>query len=489
MARTLLMGLAAAAIPLVSAAAAPATPEEAARLTALFERYVSHPAAGQPSGVTVTPEGDAYTVTLDLKRAAAGLESFGLTFDPYTSRTLLTPQTDGTWKVHSDDNPPLVLHVGAQTMSFAAASSAFDGVYDPKLKAFTSFTQQQTGTTTTQTSPTGNQNRRIDKVTLSGTGVAAEGGTVTTAGHYAGTGIASDLVFKAPPPPDGTVPGNPAVPPPARPGTAISATAPNGTLDVALDRLRTGALLDLWAFVVAHPTHDSLVAAQSEFKGLLRAGLPFTDAVTEKGSVTGLAVTTPIGVVSTKALSAGLDATGLATTGRAALALSMADLVVPPGQLPPWSAGLVPKALDLHVAVDGFHAADAALDAVDAIDLSKDVVITPDQKAAVTAKLWPGNGTVTLAPSRLTTAMLDITMDGKAALGAQPTGSVTVKATGLDKEIAALQAQAATDPGAGQVLGPLVLAKNLAKPNPDGSLTWLIEFGTGPVKINGATLQ
>ncbi len=51
MARTLLMGLAAAAIPFVSAAAAPATPEEAARLTALFERYVSHPAAGQPSGV------------------------------------------------------------------------------------------------------------------------------------------------------------------------------------------------------------------------------------------------------------------------------------------------------------------------------------------------------------------------------------------------------------------------------------------------------
>ena len=73
MARTLLMGLAAAAIPLVSAAAAPATPEEAARLTALFERYVSHPAAGQPSGVTVAPEGESYVATVDLKRAAAGL--------------------------------------------------------------------------------------------------------------------------------------------------------------------------------------------------------------------------------------------------------------------------------------------------------------------------------------------------------------------------------------------------------------------------------
>ena len=489
MARTLLMGLAAAAIPLVSAAAAPATPEEAARLSALFERYVSHPAAGQPNGITVAPEGESYLVTVDLKRAAAGLESFGLTIDPYTSKSMLTPQTDGTWKVHSDDNPPLVMHLGTQTVSFAATSSTYDGVYDPKLRAFTSFTQQQAGTTTTQTTPSGNQIRRIDKVTLSGNGVAAEGGTVTTTAHYAGTGIATDMVFKAPPPPDGAVPGNPAVPPPARPGTAISATAPNGTLDVALDRLRTGALLDLLAFIVAHPTHDSLVAAQGDLKGLLRAGLPFTDALKESGSVSGLAVTTPIGVVSTKTLSAGLDATGLAATGRAALTLAMTDLAVPPGQLPPWSSGLVPKALDLHVAVDGFHAADAARETVDDIDLAKDVVITPDQKAAVGAKLWPGDGTVTLAPSRLTTAMLDIRMDGKAAMGAQPTGSVTVTATGLDKEIAALQAQAATDPGAGQVLGPLVLAKNLAKPNPDGSLTWLIEFGTGPVKINGATLQ
>ena len=231
------------------------------------------------------------------------------------------------------------------------------------------------------------------------------------------------------------------------------------------------------------------MAAQGDLKGLLRAGLPFTDALKESGSVSGLAVTTPIGVVSTRTLSAGIDATGLAATGRAVLALAMTDLAVPPGQLPPWSSGLVPKALDLNVAVDGFHAADAARETVDDIDLAKDVVITPDQKAAVGAKLWPGDGTVTLAPSRLTTAMLDIKMDGKAAMGAQPAGSVTVTATGLDKEIAALQAQAATDPGAGQVLGPLVLAKNLAKPNPDGSLTWLIEFGTGPVKINGATLQ
>lgn len=489
MARTLLLGLAAAAIPIVSAAAAPATPEEAARLTALFERYVSHPAAGQPSGVTVAPEGESYVVTVDLKRAIAGLESFGITVDPYTSRTLLTPQPDGTWKVHSDDNPPLVMHLGDQTASVAASSSAFDGTYDPKLRAFASFTHKQTGTTTVQTSPTGNQNRRMDSVTLTGTSVAAEGGTVTVEGHDVATGIATDILMKPPPAPAGAAPGNPAVPPPGRPGTAISATMPSGLLDVTIQRLRTGPLLDLWAFVVAHPDHASLVAAQDAFKDLLRAGLPFADALKEQGSVASLAVTTPIGVVSAKTLGAGIDATGLAAAGRAALSLAVSDLAVPPGQLPPWSSGLVPKALDLHLAVEGFHAAEGALSAINAMDLSKDVVLTPEQRAAASATLWPGNGTLTMAPSRLSTAMLDLKMDGQASFAPAFAGHVTITGTGLDKEIAALQALAATDPGAGQVLGPLVLAKNLAKPNPDGSLSWLIEFGQGPVKINGATLQ
>ncbi len=489
MARTLLMGLAAAAVPIVSAAAAPASPAEAERLTALFERYVSRPAAGQPSGVTVVPAGDAYTVTLDLKKAAAGLEAFGMTLDPYTTKATLTPLPDGTWRVQSDDSPPLVAHFGQQTVTIAAATSVFDGVFDPKIRAFASNKQQQSNYTFVQSSPTLTQNRRVDTVTFAGTGAPAEGGAVAVAAHYQSTNTTADLLFKPPPAPSDAAPGNPAVPPPARPGTTVTYTVPTGTNDLAVDRLRAGSLLDLWAFVVAHPDHDSLVGAQDELKALLRAGLPFLDALRQKASLSSLAVTTPIGVVSAKTFGGSLDLSGLASTGKLAAVLAISDLSVPREQLPPWSAGLVPKGLDLHVGVDGFHAADAATEAVNDIDLKKDVVITPDQKTVVGQKFWPGGGSVTLAPSRLTTTVLDLRMEGKAVLGTQPAGSVTITGTGLDKEIAALQAQAGTDPGAGQVLGPLVLAKNLSKPNPDGSLTWLIEFGDGPVKINGAVLQ
>ncbi|MGI3903677.1 MAG: hypothetical protein ACRYGP_14685 [Janthinobacterium lividum] len=487
MLRRLLLASAAAAIPALSAAAAPATPEEAARLKAVFERYVSQPAPGEASGVTVEPKGDAYAVTLDLKRAAAGLASFGVTIDPYVTAETLTPLTDGTWKVQSNDSPPLVLHVGQQTMTFAAAASVFDGVFDPKLHAYASFRQEQTGYTSSQAAPTLDQNRRVDKIVLSQTGVPADGGTTTIAAHYTAAGTAADIVFK--PGPAAPVSGNPAVPPPPRPGTTLAYTTPDSVADIGIERLRAGTLLDLWAFVVAHPNHDSLVASQSDLKALLQAGLPLLDALKQKGSLSTLAVTTPIGVVTAKALGGSIDASGLSGTGSLSTSVSITDLAIPPAQLPPWSAGLVPKGLDLHVGLDGFHATEAAQEMVRDVDLSKDVVITPEQKEAVGHLFWPGTGTVTLAPSRLTTAVLDLKMEGRATMGPTPTGSVTISGTGLDKEIAALQAQSATDPGAGQILGPLVLAKNLAKPNPDGSLTWVIAFGTGPVTINGATLQ
>lgn len=487
MLRRLLLTTAAAAIPALSAAAAPATPEEAARLKAVFERYVSQPAPGETSGVKVEPKGDAYALTIDLKRAAAGLSSFGVTVDPYVTAMTLAPLPDGTWKVHSDDSPPLVLHVGQQTMTFAAASSAFDGVFDPKLHTYASFRQEQTGYTSAQTAPTLDQNRRVDKIVLSQTGTPADGGSTTIAAHYTAAGTAADIMFK--PGPAAPVSGNPAVPPPPRPGTSLAYTAPDSVADIGIERLRVGSLLDLWAFLVAHPNHDSLVASQSDLKALLQAGLPLLDALKENGSLSTLAVTTPIGVVTAKTLGGSIDAAGLSGTGSLSTAISIADLAIPPGQLPPWSAGLVPKALDLHVALDGFHATEAAQSVVRDVDLSKDVVITPEQKEAASHLFWPGAGTVTLAPSRLSTAALDLKMDGHAAMGPTPSGSVTITGTGLDKEIAALQAQAATDPGAGQILGPLVLAKNLAKPNPDGSLTWVIAFGSGPLTINGATLQ
>ena len=486
MLRPFLLGFAAAALPILSAAAAPATPEEAARLSALFERYVGHPGPGEAPRETVTPKGDGYAVTVDLKRSLAGLDALGLGFEPYTVSMTLTPQPDGTWRVQSDDTAPLVIHAGDQTITLAAKTSAFDGTFDPKLDSFSAFKQDQTGSSDRRDTPTVAQSRLTDAVTLSGVGAAAENGTVSTTSHGVGTGAGGQVLFKPTPPPPSS---DPAVPPPSPPGTTLSYAAPSLRTDTAVDRLDAAKVLDLWAFLAAHPSRDSVAAAQDELKGLLRAGLPYLGAFKQGGAIDSPSFSTPLGVFTARSAAFTFDASGLGGLGRAGLALTLAELVVPPGQLPPWSAGLVPTAVDLHVGLDGFHAAEAAKAVVDVVDLHHDVIITPEQKEQVGRVFLPDGGTLTMQPSHIATKALDLTMEGHAALGAKPGGQVTVTAKGLDGEIAALQAQAATDPGASQVLGPLVLAKNLAKPNPDGSLGWVIDFGRGPVTINGAPLQ
>ena len=489
MSRTLLLGLVVAALPTLSAMAGPATPEEAARLTALFERYVGRPVPGQPGTVTVVPKGDAYVATFDLKRALAGLEGLGVTVDAAPSATTLQPLPDGTWKVFSTDSPPITLRAGKQTITVSAATSTFDGIYDPELRGFRHTRQDQTGYDTKQVTPTTVQDRRVDRLGFATDGAAARTGGLDVKGRYDMAGMSADIaVDAATAVPEGGG-RNPALAPPSSAPTRFAYAVPTGTLAVGLDGLRTKDLLDLWAFLVAHPSRDSLAAAQDELKAMLRAGLPYVGNLREDASFRAPVVSTPVGPVSAGSVGFGLSAGGLTNHGTAELGLSFAELKVPPGQLPPWSAGLVPTALDLHVGLDGFNAAAAAAAAVDGFDLRQAVAFTPEQQAAAARVLWPGDGSVTLKPSRITTGTLDLKMDGRATLGAQPSGRLTIAGTGLDEEIAALQAQAARDPGAAQVLGPLVLAKNLAKPGPDGGLLWVIDLAQTGVTVNGAPLQ
>ncbi len=91
-------------------------------------------------------------------------------------------------------------------------------------------------------------------------------GTVSVTSHYVATGTAADVLIKSPPPPppEPTDAGNPAVPPPLEPSTSITYAIPTSTADIGIDGLHTKELLDLWALLVAHPNHDSLVAAQED---------------------------------------------------------------------------------------------------------------------------------------------------------------------------------------------------------------------------------
>lgn len=479
------LALVGVAVPGLSAVAAPlATQQEADRLRSVLERYVGRPAASEAPRLTVTPQGPDYRVTFDLQQMMRPLEPFGVSMDPASQTFVLTPNDSGTWHVAGDAMPPLTVRLKDQTIILKTSTYKYDATFDPKLGFFTGQTLTQDGATMDQEAPALVQHRRSGHSMITQKSVQTDGERESADYSYVVSDTTADMTMR-PPPPKGA--GEPA--PPAIPQMQVSYALPKASLDLHLDRLRSRSLLDLWAFFVAHPSRDALTAAQEDLRGLLRAALPMITGLKETGTAETLAVQTQVGEFKVGRLTSSFDVSDLAGAGKLAAAMSIDGLVLPNLSLPAWSVGLLPTAVDLRPTVTGLHVDEAARAAVEAFDLNKDG-LTPDQGRQIGKILIPGNGTFTLATSRITAPLLDLTFEGEGVIGAAPSGRLSVKGTGLDKAIAALQAEAGKDPSAGQVLAQFVAAKALGKPDPDGSILWVIEAsGNGPISVNGVPMQ
>lgn len=463
------------------AAAAPATPQEAKRLTTLFQRYVGQPAAGKPGAVTVTPSGESYRAEFDLARLMAPLSAFGLTVavtSPYAAT--LTPQPDGSWRVRSDGFPAVAFTQGDQTTTFKYDGYTYDGVFDPKLEAMRDLTTAMTGVTAGGVSPLAStQQHYTAKVTGHQTGRDAGDGSVDLDAHQ----VAADLDYTL------TMQSRPTKGAPQAVSFALAARAPTASSDVALSHVSTTAILDLWAYLVAHPSRAALVADQAGLKARLQAVLAADPHGSAGTQVDKLAVTTPVGPVALGHLEESVEL-GDKASGRAALGLHYAGLSVPADRLPAWAVKLVPTALDLDVAVGPFHLNDGLRKAVADLDLASDRPLSDAQVGEVMQAFGdPDAMVVTLSPTTLTGPLMTVKAQGSVRMDAsgRPTGDATVTATGLDGALSALNGSAQDDPTAAQAAAVLTLAKQAGKASGPDMYTWLVEARPGkPVTVNGS---
>ncbi len=465
------------------AAAAPATPEEAQRLTDLFQRYVGKPAAGQPSAVTVTPAGESYRADLDLTRLAAPLRTFGFNIAATTTlAATLTPQADGAWRVQADGFPALAFTKDDQTTTLKYEGYKVDGVFDPKLEAVRSATSTLSGLTAGSVAPqASSQQHYTAQVTSRQTGHDAGDGSVDTEMHQ----TAADLTYAMSTQAGSAKDAN---------GTVtflLNAKAASASTDTALSHISMTSLMDLWAFLVAHPSKPALIADQAGLKALLLATLKADPHGSSAAEVQQLAVTTPVGPVAVDHINERFEF-GDKASGRASFGLHYAGLRVPADQLPPWAVGLVPTALDLDLAVGPFHVNDGLSKAVTDLDLSADKPL-PDAQAAdvMLAMGGPGALTVTLAPTTITSAMMTVRAQASLRMGPgnQPIGRATVTASGLDEALSKLNGSSQDDPTAAQVAAVLTLAKQVGKAAGPGLYSWTLDAEAGkPVTVNGTPL-
>lgn len=460
-----------------SPALAAATPEEAQRLTTLFQSYLG----SEPGVVTVTPQGDSYAAKLDLAPLLAKVKDKSVSLSLTPLEWTIADQGGGKWKL--DQNQPL-------TFSFGVAGEAItkgtignvtsSAIFDEALGAFSTSSAGMTDITADQTVTDKGQTTRVTyaiasvsmKSTMQGTPDSADGTS-----SYAYTGLKETI--SVPAAADGS-----------SPAMDITITSPSGIQDGIVKGLRTKAVGELASWLVAHPTKEAIIADQAALKDRLRAALPVFDNVTGNTMMNDVAVGTPVGQFAVKQLGFGVEMNGVTASGRVRETFDVTGLQVPEALLPPWAAGMVPERFNVDVSVTDFDLAAPAALILDKLDLSKPEPLPKDLENELLAALMPkGPVTIALGPTGLLAKLYNFTAEGSMTAGpvAMPSGQATVKMKGLDETMAALQAG---PPDIQQIAPMFLLAKGLGKQESDGTLSWKIESTpAGTVTVNGADVS
>jgi hypothetical protein len=261
------------------------------------------------------------------------------------------------------------------------------------------------------------------------------------------------------------------------------------TADIKLDGLKTHALLDLWAFLVAHPTRPELAANEAAFKALIAAALASQTKAEETASIEKIAAQIPQGQITIDSAKFGVSGAS-GPSGAFGEHFEAAGLALPATLIPAPFVGFAPTAFSIGFRASGFDVASASAEMVADLHLAGDgPAIAPDDAAKIRAKLIGPDGIVVdIEPSRIIAPLLDLSFEGHVVYkGAKPTGTLTVHMRNFDKTQAALKT---LGPDVEKKVAPmLAMAKGLAKTDGDGSLVWVGEIGPdGVMKVNGLPL-
>ena len=467
-----------AIVPMILAGAAcaePATQEGADHLVSVFQTYL-----GPTEGVvSVTPDGETYSVMLDLAPFFAMAKDSGMTGSVTPLELTLTDNGDGTWDVAQDQELQIAMAApGAMDMTQDIGSFIMDGVFDETLMTFSSAEGQMQDIKVTQVmqapgQPDSTMEAAFASATFKSTGVANAAGGADVVTSVALNGMTETLTT---PPTDGA------------PGMPITVKVDTITEDLTGTGFKMDGVLQVVAWVVAHPDQAAIEADKAGLKTVLTAALPFFTTLSGTGVASKIAVTTPMGDVALDEVAFAVEANGAVADGKFREAFTLSGLTLPAGIVPDWAAPILPQKMSVDVQVTDFDAAAAVTTAMGLLDLPAGATPPPEFDAQLQAALMPkGTVTIGLNPGEVTGTGYALTYEGSmvaGAAGAMPTGTAKITLTGIDVLNAAIAA--APDDVKGQAMMGVGMAQGMAKPGDNGALVWEIDAMTpGVVSVNG----
>jgi hypothetical protein len=460
-------------------ALAAATPEEAQRLTALFQSYLG----SEPGLVMVTPAGQSYAARFDVSPLISRLKLPGLTASVTPIEWTITPQGPGKWQV--DQNQPLSLSAridGQIDLKLQVGTITGTGIFDEALGTFASTSTEYRQMAIEQTVTEQSQTVRSIYTLAS---LKAQSAATGTGGIVDGSATQSYTGFRQ-------STSLPAAPDGSAPAMDFTVSSPEGTQSVSYAGMRFKALNDVVAWTVAHPSKQAAISGQAELKDKLRAVLPLFARISGESTMKEVTLNSIAGSFGVRQLAMTVDMNGIVADGRLREKFTFTGFRVPPELVPQWATGLVPENLTLDVNASGFNLAAPAAMIIDRFDLAKDPPVPQNFDNELQAALLPsGSFTIGLGMSEVLATLYHLTAEGSMTAGpaSQPQGKALVKLKGLDETSAALQA-APPEFGMAQMMPVILLAKGLAKQEADGYLTWTIESTPqGSVTINGNDLS
>lgn len=469
-----IFGTAASVVALVIAghgvAAAQVSANGARDVQTAFENYVGKGSDGT-SAVRVTTNGanDGYDVSIDIARLAKPLEMAGITVKPALFGFGIKPAAGGTWSYSQTSFPTFAFSGHGTTFEFSANAFAASGVFDPKLGAFT--TMSSTAKSLNGSNDDGSTKVRTETqdVRLTGSATDAGGGLIDGKVTYA-TGSFAETIA-----------------PSKGGGTPIRLSVANSAADGTVTGQAARATLDLWSFLVAHPSKAALIADEAGLKAKILAAVPLFKRVAATASVNNLIVETPMGNARVAKLGMTETVNGIVPEGLFELGLTLGAIEPPAALVPAWASPLIPKETALGVKLTGYNLDALVKAAVAKLDLKAAEPLAMKDEEVLATLLPGGKLFVDLLPGKLATDMYNVTWTGKVEVDPATslvTGKATVTAKGLDKVAQQLSKQTDTV----QYATGLFAAKAMAKPV-DGADVWELEFDSnGTFVVNGQKL-
>lgn len=460
------------------ALAEPATQQGVERLTQVFQTYFG-PSADV---VSVLANGDVYDLIFDVQPLIAQGAEAALSGSVSPLAMQLVDRGDGTWGVSLDQ--PVVIDLSVPNsfdLREDIARLSFTGTFDETLMAFSTAKSAFSGLTLVQTlytadAPPQKIEMALTEGALESTARAAAAGGTDFDATLTAFGLTETMTTPV-------MTGEPAMP--------ITIKAESLSQTVTGSQFMGAQILQLAAWVTAHPDDAAMQADQAGLKTLLVAAMPFFGNMQATGIVDMLSVDTPMGAMGIEKLGFAVDVNGAVADGKFREGLSISGLTLPAGLVPDWAAPLVPQAMSLDVQITDFDPAAAITAALSALDLPPGTATGPEFDAKLQAALLPkGTVTITLNPGSLIGAGYELTYEGDMVVGPDteiPTGKATVTLTGADALTAALNA--APDDMKAQAMMGFGMAQGMAKAEGD-TLIWEIDAATpGALSVNGMALM